>query len=42
MNADGTMMRGAQVAAFARTHALPVLTIDELVALQPPEAAGAG
>ena len=32
MNPDGTMMRGAQVAAYADAHGLPVLTIDDLVA----------
>lgn len=32
MNADGTMARGAQVERFALLHALPTLTIDELVA----------
>jgi len=34
MNADGTMMRGAQVNQFAAQHRLPVLTIAELVALR--------
>jgi 3,4-dihydroxy 2-butanone 4-phosphate synthase len=32
MNPDGTMMRGAQVAAYAAAHGLPVLTIADLVA----------
>ena len=32
MNADGTMARGAQVERFARRHALPQLTIDDIVA----------
>jgi len=36
MNPDGTMMRGAQVAQFARTHGLPVLSIDEVAALLVP------
>jgi 3,4-dihydroxy 2-butanone 4-phosphate synthase len=31
MNADGTMARGEQVAAFALTHGMPLLSIDELV-----------
>jgi 3,4-dihydroxy 2-butanone 4-phosphate synthase len=31
MNADGTMMRGAQVERFAAQHAMPMLTIAELV-----------
>jgi 3,4-dihydroxy 2-butanone 4-phosphate synthase len=31
MNADGTMARGVQVERFARDHALPTLTIDEIV-----------
>jgi 3,4-dihydroxy 2-butanone 4-phosphate synthase len=32
MNPDGTMARGAQVERFALLHALPTLTIAELVA----------
>lgn len=32
MNPDGTMARGAQVERFALLHALPMLTIAELVA----------
>ena len=32
MNPGGTMMRGAQVAAYADAQGLPVLTIDDLVA----------
>ncbi|MEA3118251.1 MAG: 3,4-dihydroxy 2-butanone 4-phosphate synthase, partial [Paraburkholderia sp.] len=31
MNADGTMMRGADVERFAAAHAMPMLTIEELV-----------
>ncbi|MES1161914.1 MAG: 3,4-dihydroxy-2-butanone-4-phosphate synthase, partial [Rhizobacter sp.] len=31
MNPDGTMARGAQVAAFALTHGLPLLAIADLV-----------
>ncbi|MBC7973429.1 MAG: 3,4-dihydroxy-2-butanone-4-phosphate synthase [Myxococcales bacterium] len=31
MNADGTMARGEQVAAFALTHGAPLLSIDDLV-----------
>jgi 3,4-dihydroxy 2-butanone 4-phosphate synthase len=31
MNADGTMMRGAHVQRFAATHAMPIVTIEELV-----------
>ncbi|CAE6775193.1 3,4-dihydroxy-2-butanone 4-phosphate synthase [Paraburkholderia nemoris] len=31
MNADGTMMRGADVERFAQQHNLPMLTIAELV-----------
>src|SRR5215469_2989184 len=31
MNADGTMMRGADVEHFAAQHAMPMLTIAELV-----------
>jgi 3,4-dihydroxy 2-butanone 4-phosphate synthase len=31
MNADGSMARGAQVAAFALTHGVPVLSIADLV-----------
>jgi 3,4-dihydroxy 2-butanone 4-phosphate synthase len=31
MNPDGTMAQGAQVAAFARAHALPWLTIADIV-----------
>jgi 3,4-dihydroxy 2-butanone 4-phosphate synthase len=31
MNPDGTMMRGAQVTAYASAHGLPVLTIADLV-----------
>lgn len=31
MNPDGSMARGAQVAAFALTHGVPVLAIDDLV-----------
>ncbi len=31
MNPDGTMARGAQVAAFALTHGMPLLSIDDLV-----------
>ena len=31
MNPDGTMARGVQVERFARDHALPTLTIDEIV-----------
>lgn len=34
MNADGTMMRGAQVDQFAVQHRLPMLTIAELVAFR--------
>lgn len=34
MNADGTMMRGAQVERFALAHGLPILTIEELVAFR--------
>ena len=32
MNADGTMARGAEVAAFAKLHHLPQLSIADLVA----------
>jgi len=32
MNPDGTMMRGAQVAAYAKEHGLPTLTIADMVA----------
>jgi len=32
MNEDGSMMRGAQLVAFSRTHGYPMLTIAELVA----------
>jgi 3,4-dihydroxy 2-butanone 4-phosphate synthase len=32
MNPDGTMARGAQVERFARTHVMPWLTIEEIVA----------
>jgi 3,4-dihydroxy 2-butanone 4-phosphate synthase / GTP cyclohydrolase II len=32
MNDDGTVARGAQVEAFARTHDLPIVTVAELVA----------
>jgi 3,4-dihydroxy 2-butanone 4-phosphate synthase/GTP cyclohydrolase II len=32
LNEDGTMARGEQLAAFARTHDLPTLTIAELIA----------
>lgn len=32
MNADGTMARGREVAAFAARHRLPLLAIDDLVA----------
>ncbi len=31
MNADGSMSRGPQVAAFAQRHGLPLLSIDDLV-----------
>ncbi|WP_028536815.1 3,4-dihydroxy-2-butanone-4-phosphate synthase [Paludibacterium yongneupense] len=31
MNPDGSMMRGETIAAYAREHRLPVLTIEELV-----------
>jgi 3,4-dihydroxy 2-butanone 4-phosphate synthase len=31
MNADGSMMRGAEMLAFSRAHGYPMLTIDELV-----------
>ncbi len=31
MNPDGTMMRGAALAAFARSHGFPLLTIQDLV-----------
>ena len=31
MNADGSMMRGAQLLAFSRAHGWPMLTIAELV-----------
>jgi 3,4-dihydroxy 2-butanone 4-phosphate synthase len=31
MNADGTMMRGVEVERFAAQHAMPMLTIAELV-----------
>jgi 3,4-dihydroxy 2-butanone 4-phosphate synthase len=31
MNADGTMARGEQVEAFALTHGVPVLSIEDLV-----------
>lgn len=34
MNEDGTMMRGADVERFAAKHALPMLTIEELVAFR--------
>jgi 3,4-dihydroxy 2-butanone 4-phosphate synthase len=34
MNADGTMMRGAQVSQFAAQHGLPMLTIAELAAFR--------
>jgi 3,4-dihydroxy 2-butanone 4-phosphate synthase len=30
MNADGTMMRGHQLEAFARSRSIPLLTIDDL------------
>jgi 3,4-dihydroxy 2-butanone 4-phosphate synthase/GTP cyclohydrolase II len=30
MNDDGTMARGAQLSAFSRRHALPVVTVDEI------------
>jgi len=36
MNADGTMMRGAQVDRFAAQHHLPMLTIAELVEFREP------
>lgn len=32
MNADGTMMRGAQIDHFAAAHAMPILAIADLVA----------
>jgi 3,4-dihydroxy 2-butanone 4-phosphate synthase len=32
MNADGTMMRGAQIEHFAAAHAMPILSIADLVA----------
>ena len=31
MNADGSMARGAQLQAFAQVHALPLLSIEDLV-----------
>ncbi|GLU33024.1 3,4-dihydroxy-2-butanone-4-phosphate synthase [Trinickia caryophylli] len=34
MNADGTMMRGADVERFAQAHGMPILTIAELVAFR--------
>ncbi len=34
MNEDGTMTRGLDVEAFAAKHALPMLTIEELVAFR--------
>ena len=34
MNADGTMMRGVDVERFAAAHAMPMLTIEELVAFR--------
>lgn len=34
MNEDGTMTRGADVERFAAKHALPMLTIEELVAFR--------
>ena len=32
MNPDGTMMRGADIEAFAALHAMPILTIAEMIA----------
>jgi 3,4-dihydroxy 2-butanone 4-phosphate synthase len=31
MNPDGSMARGAQVAAFAKAHGLPVVSVEDLV-----------
>ena len=39
MNADGSMMRGPELLAFARRHGFPMLTIDELVAHRRAEVA---
>lgn len=32
MNPDGSMMRGAAIERFARTHGMPILTIAEIIA----------
>lgn len=32
MNSDGSMMRGADIDAFAATHGMPILTIAEIIA----------
>ena len=32
MNPDGTMMRGAEIERFAELHAMPILTIAEMIA----------
>ena len=32
MNPDGSMMRGADIDAFAATHGMPILTIAEIIA----------
>ncbi|MCW5636065.1 MAG: 3,4-dihydroxy-2-butanone-4-phosphate synthase, partial [Rubrivivax sp.] len=40
MNRDGTMTRGALLAAYARRHRLPLLSIDDLVAWRREDAAG--
>lgn len=42
MNPDGTMARGVAVERFARLHALPMLTIAELVAWRRRESEAAG
>ena len=31
MNPDGTMMRGAEIERFAELHAMPILTIAEMI-----------
>jgi 3,4-dihydroxy 2-butanone 4-phosphate synthase len=41
MNADGTMMRGVDVERFAAAHAMPMLTIEELVEFRRTLAAAA-
>lgn len=34
MNADGTMMKGQDIHAFAAQHAFPIVTIEELVSIR--------